>query len=105
MGSGAVHMMGGVAAFMGAWIAGVDSTVCSLCCAIALHQHDSIPQCFIAYLRSLHQLVLCFYIWSAQLCFLPAGPRIGRFDASGKPRELPGHNNVFYIAGVNFFSS
>lgn len=30
-----------------------------------------------------------------------AGPRLGRFDASGKPREMPGHNNVFYIAGVS----
>jgi Amt family ammonium transporter len=49
VGSGAVHMVGGVAAFMGAWI---------------------------------------------------SGPRMGRFDAHGKPRDMPGHNNVFYVAGV-----
>ena len=30
-----------------------------------------------------------------------AGPRLGRFDANGKPREMPGHNNVFYVSGVS----
>ncbi|KAK9810023.1 hypothetical protein WJX72_003542 [[Myrmecia] bisecta] len=29
-----------------------------------------------------------------------AGPRLGRFDANGKPNEMPGHNAVYYTAGV-----
>lgn len=49
VGSGAVHMLGGVAALMGAAI---------------------------------------------------VGPRAGRFDENGKPRPMPGHNNVFFMAGT-----
>ena len=29
-----------------------------------------------------------------------AGPRLGRFNAEGKPRTIPGHNAVFYVTGV-----
>lgn len=46
-------------------------------------------------------------LWSKRktLCLLVAGamvagPRLGRFDRDGKPRPMPGHNSVFYIAGV-----
>lgn len=48
-GSGAVHMVGGVAAFVGAWI---------------------------------------------------LGPRVGRFDAAGKPVQIPGHNASLAILGT-----
>lgn len=46
---GAVHMVGGVAAFVGAWL---------------------------------------------------LGPRVGRFDANGKPVHIPGHNVALAILGT-----
>lgn len=38
--------------------------------------------------------------WAGLAGAMVAGPRMGRFDRDGKPRPMPGHNSVFFIAGV-----
>lgn len=38
--------------------------------------------------------------WAGLAGAMVAGPRMGRFDRNGKPRPMPGHNSVFFIAGV-----
>lgn len=89
-------MVGGVAALMGAWIAG--SVVAFSGAGYPIGGLYKLSQPYL-----LHALLTEVNGWAcASNDLWLAGPRIGRFDANGKPRPMPGHNNTFYVTGVSF---